>query len=138
MRSDVRETLYGDADSVVVPHPTADIFEGTYDLTPLSESNVGVRYLERALDTLLAAGIPVLAFMTPTNHAMLHAYIDAPQYRANVEYLAGVARSRGARVVDWDRAMPGRFFFDNAHLRASGQRRLAALLATTLGLKLSR
>jgi len=133
MRSDVRETLYGDADTVAVPHPTADLFEGTYDLSPLTPNNVGVRYLDATFRTLRAAHVPVVAFMTPTNHALLHEYIDAPQYRANVRYLVALARRDGARVYDWDDAFPGRLFFDNAHLTAEGQRRLAALLAHALG-----
>ena len=83
MRTDVREALFGDVDlahavSNLVQHltgasaradlahrPTADRFEGTYDLGPLDESNVSVHFLERAADLLRAERIPAIAILTP-------------------------------------------------------------------------
>jgi hypothetical protein len=128
MRADVRETLFPPADDAPARPVTAAAFEGTYDLSPLTERNVGVRYLERTLDVLRADGVPVVAFLTPTNHALLHEFIDGPPYRANGAYLQRLLERRGARVLDLDRAVPAGEFIDNDHLTAAGQRRLAALL----------
>lgn len=128
MRADIRETLYPTPDAVPVRHPTADMFEGEYDLSPLSDQNVGVRYLEKTADTLRAAHIPVLAFMTPTNHALLHDYIDGPEYRSNVRYLQQLLEQRGVRVLNFDRAFSRGDFYDYAHLKAAAQVRLAGML----------
>lgn len=128
MRSDIQEVLAPPPDIVASQHPTADMFEGEYDLSPLSEQNVGLRYLEKTAGDLREAHIPVLAFMTPTNHALLHDYIDGPEYQSNVRYLQKMLEQRGARVLNLDRAFPGDDFFDNAHLRPAAQVRLAHLL----------
>jgi len=132
MRSDIRETVFGD----VAPPPaqplTADLFEGTYDLAPLSGKNVGVVFLEKTAGALRSAGIPAVAFLTPTNHALLHDYIDNRQYDNNERFMKRLLESRGVRVVDLDRAVPTKEFLDNAHLTAAGQRRLASLLDAAL------
>ena len=132
MRADIRTTLYGDPDAVTVQHPTPDLYEGTYDLTPLTEKNVGVHFLEETVDYARAAGVPVIAFMTPTNHVLLHEFIDSPQYRKNGLFLRGLLEKRGARVLDLDTAFRADEFFDNAHLRPPAQRRLAAIIARAL------
>lgn len=128
MRTDLRETLYGDASAA--PAPT--VLEGLYDLSPLDERNVGVRFLERTLAALRTAHVPVLAFMTPVNHALVHDFIDVPEYRANRAYLRRLCERGGARVLDLDAAFPAGSFFDNDHLTAAGQRRLAGALANAL------
>jgi hypothetical protein len=127
MRADLRALLLGDVDALSKKKPTADQFLGTYDLTPLDEKNIGVGYLEKTVDLLKAQGIPVVAFMTPTNHELLHDYIDDPAYGANDRYLKRLLEKRGARVIDLDRAFPTVDFLDNAHLTPPGQERLAAI-----------
>jgi hypothetical protein len=131
MRSDVRETLYP-VDDPPAPRATGAAFEGTYDLSPLTATNVGVQYLQRTVAALRADGIPVVAFLTPTNHALLHDYIDSPPYGENTEYLRRLLERDGARVLDLDRAFPAREFIDNDHLTAAGQRHLAASLERLL------
>ncbi|HEX5274970.1 MAG TPA: hypothetical protein VFW34_06815 [Candidatus Rubrimentiphilum sp.] len=132
MRSDVDETLYPQADLIPAAHPRAAAFEGEYDLTPLEEHNTGVYFLEKAAAVFQKEHIPVIAFMTPTNHALLHDYVDGPEYRSNVLFLQRVLRNRGAEVLDLDRGFPAQEFFDNVHLTAAGQRRLAAILGSAL------
>jgi lysophospholipase L1-like esterase len=132
MRSDIREALYGSRDPDP-PIPTStDAYEGTYDLAPLHEDNVGVHFLEETADTLRVAHVPVIAFLTPTNHALVHDYIDNPQYGANRAYVIRLLEARGVRVLDLDAAFPVAAFLDNDHLTASGQRRLAQSLAHVL------
>ncbi len=128
MRTDIREAVYGDVDNAPLQRITPDMLEGTYDLSPLTEKNAGVRYLEQAVAALHAAGVPVLAYLTPTNHQLLHEYIDVPAYRANAAFLRAAVERRGARVLDFDRALPPNEFIDEAHLTPQGQRHLAALL----------
>jgi hypothetical protein len=139
MRSDVRETLFGDPTPPPLPHLSVEMYEGTYDLVPLNERNVGVEYFERAADVLRNAGIPVLAFLTPTNHALMHEDIDNRLYRSNGAYLKRLLERRGARVLDLDASFPTVDFIDNAHLTPAGQQRLAAILERALdGLRPSR
>ena len=128
MRSDLRETLYGDTS----PAPVLNVLDGLYDLSPLDGTNVGVRFLTRTLAALRAARIPVLAFLTPTNHRLMHEFIDVPEYRANLAYARRLCERGGARVLDLDAAFPAALFFDNDHLTAAGQQRLAAVLAGAL------
>ncbi len=132
MRADIRETVYPVPDVVPVWHPTASMFEGEYDLSPLSGANTGVRYLEKTADALRAARIPTLAFMTPTNHALLHDYIDGPEYRSNVTFLKRMLERHGVRVLDLDQAFSGSDFYDNAHLKPAAQVRLAKILGKVL------
>lgn len=132
MRSDVRETVFGDVPPPPAQPLTPDLFEGTYDLAPLTAKNVGVTFLAETADLLRGAHVPAVAFMTPTNHALLHDYIDNRQYDRNKAYLVRLLRSRGVRVVDLDRAVPAADFLDNAHLTVAGQQRLAALLQGAL------
>jgi hypothetical protein len=132
MRADLRETLAPPPDAVAPQHPTAAMFLGEYDLSPLTDANVGVRYLEKTADALRAARIPTVAFMTPTNHALLHDYIDGPEYRYNLIFLRHALERRGVSVVDLDRAFPAGDFYDYAHLKASAQTRLANILEKEL------
>lgn len=131
MRSDIRDLIAGDPPPPVQKQ-TADLYLGTYDLSPLSPSNVGVRYLDETLHVLRRAGVRVLAFTTPTNHPLLHEYIDVPEYRANDAYLIALLKRDGARVLDLDAAFPGREFLDETHLPVEGNRRLAQILARAL------
>ncbi|MBV8489897.1 MAG: hypothetical protein JO199_05140, partial [Candidatus Eremiobacteraeota bacterium] len=131
-RADLRAQLSGDVDPLPAKSPVADDFLGTYNLAPLDETNVGVQYLKKTVDLFHARGIPIVAFLTPTNHVLLHEFIDVPAYAANARYLAGILEKRGVRVIDLDRAIPAGEFFDNTHLTAQGQRRLAALLARNI------
>jgi lysophospholipase L1-like esterase len=150
MRSDVRERIFGSPDAarallgvtqswsgaaarVAAAHrPTPARFEGTYDLTPLDGQNLGVRYLDRFAALLRAHDIPAIAFFTPTNHALLHEFIDNDQYRANAATLAGVLRKHGVRVIDLDGAFAPSEFLDNDHLTPAGHRHLARVLAQAL------
>ena len=138
MRSDIRETVFGDVPPPPAQPLTPDLFEGTYDLAPLTPKNVGVTFLAKTADLLRTAGIPAVAFLTPTNHRLLHDYIDNKQYRANEAYLTALLSGRGLRVVDFDRAVPTAEFLDNAHLTIAGQRRLSTLLAGALSHTTSR
>jgi hypothetical protein len=129
MRADLRALINGDVDALPKQKGTADQFLGTYDLTPLDEKNIGVTYLEKTVELLNEQHIPVVAYLTPTNHALLHEYIDDPAYAANGDYLKRVLQKRGVRVVDLDRAFPTDEFIDNAHLTPAGQQRLAGVLS---------
>jgi hypothetical protein len=137
MRADIRETLFGDADAPP-PKPTPDLYEGTYDLTPLDEKNLGMLYLDKTVDLARSMGVPVIAFLTPTNHALLHDYIDSPEYGANIRFIGRELTRRGAHVIDLDRAFPTSDFLDNSHLTPAGQQRLAGILAGTLTASLGR
>jgi hypothetical protein len=132
MRADLRDLYFGGERDAPFVRPTPELYEGTYDLTPLGDANVGVHFLERTVDALHRARIPVLAFLTPTNHTLLHDYIDGRGYRANVLFVQRALARRGARVVNFDRAFPAALFIDNTHLTAAGQRRLAERLAPLL------
>ena len=132
MRADIREALRGNDDKSLNLRMTPGLFEGTYDLSPLTENNVGVHYLEQTVALLHRDGIRVVAFLTPTNHALLRKYIDNAHYTRNSDFLKRTLRQHGAIVMDFDRALPGVEFIDNAHLTSDGQRRLAALLAAAL------
>ncbi|MBD5606761.1 MAG: hypothetical protein IAI48_16960 [Candidatus Eremiobacteraeota bacterium] len=150
IRTDVRELFFGDIDAAHALHdvletatgakarndaahaPTPDKFEGTYDLAPLDDGNVSVRYLSRTIETLCAYHIRALAILTPTNHTLLHEYIDNPQYERNLAFVRTRLERGGVRVVNLDRAFGDRDFFDNDHLTAAANRRLAHDLATEL------
>jgi hypothetical protein len=129
MRADLRALVLGDVDALPKQRATADQFLGTYDLSPLDEKNVGVRYLEKTVELLNEEGIPVVAFLTPTNHTLLHEYIDDPAYAANGAYLKRILKERNVRTVDLDRAFSTGEFIDNAHLTQEGQVHLADTLS---------
>jgi lysophospholipase L1-like esterase len=148
LRYDLREALFGDVDAVhalqsVIESrtgalsreadahvPTADRFEGTYDLTPLAaeKDNVSVAFMREIGALTRARRLPAIAILTPTNHRLLHDYIDSPVYDQNLAYTRRLLESYGVRVLDLDRAIPSDEFIDNDHLTAAGNRRLANLL----------
>ncbi len=146
-RVDLREAFFGSDDASLAAkaavaaltgsaalqaaahRPTADKFLGTYDLAPLASKNVDAVYLRKLAALLASERIPTVAFLTPTNHRLLADYIDAPEYDAKLRALAAIPRARGIAVADFDRAIPAVDFFDNDHLTACGNERLAALLA---------
>ena len=155
LRSDIREVLYGDVDAVhalnrelqrvsgarsrqdAAHRPTAERFEGTYDLTPLSQfsDNVSLAFLRKTADLLAARHIRSFAILTPTNHALLHAYVDVPVYDENLHYAKSLMERRGITVLDYDRSIPQAQFVDNDHLTARGNRSFAALISGAIGLQ---
>lgn len=128
MRSDIRETLFPPADPPTAKM-TSDELLGTYDLTPLDTSNVGVRFLDDTVKVLRASGIPVIAFMTPTNHLLMHDYVDVPEYAANVAFIERLLAADGAVTRNMDHKFEASEFYDNDHLTSAGQKHLARLLA---------
>jgi hypothetical protein len=152
LRSDLREVMYGDVDAVhalnrglqsvsgtsarrnAAHRPTAERFEGTYDLTPLSSSpdNVSLTFLRKTADLLAERHIRAFAVLTPTNHALLRAYIDSPAYDENLRSVTTLLERRGITVLDYDRSIPSAQFFDNDHLTAEGNRSFAALMSRAI------
>jgi lysophospholipase L1-like esterase len=151
LRTDLREIIFGDVDAAhalearialadgtqqrtdAAHKPTVAAFEGTYDLSPLDDTNVSVHFLREIVEALRAAHIPAVAILTPTNHALLHTYIDTPQYGKNLAYVRRMLGAGGVRVVDLDGAFRAADFIDNDHLTAAGNERFASLLASALG-----
>jgi len=149
MRADVRELLFGAPDAATAVQgalgqasgrnarteaahrPTAERFLGTYDLAPLAADNVEVVFLRKTAALLAAANVPAVAILTPANHALLHDYIDVPDYAAQLRSIRAALGPR-VRVLDYDRAFSAREFIDNDHLTAAGNRRLAEMLYPVL------
>jgi len=149
LRADLRELLFGHVDAVTALQdaienasgknartdaahiPTADRFEGTYDLSPLTQDNIEVIFLHKTIALLHAWGVPAIAILTPTNHTLLHDYIDVPEYQDQLAYLTHILRP-SVRVLDYDRTFPAQQFLDNDHLTAAGNRRFAQMLAPYL------
>jgi hypothetical protein len=127
MRADIRETVFEQLDPPPSKPLTAADFEGTYDLEALDGDNTAVYFLTRTVDELRAQHIAIAAFLTPTNHGLIPATVDAPEYRANARYLTRLLEGRGVRVLDFDAAIPSADFIDNDHLTAAGQEKLASL-----------
>jgi hypothetical protein len=150
LRSDLREALFGDVDAVhalddaiqaasgakarndAAHKPTPDRFEGTYDLSPLDPHNVSLIFLKKTLALLRTNHIPAIALLTPTNHTLLHEFIDVPEYARNLSATRKLLESGGVKVVDLDHAFAAAEFIDNDHLTAAGNQRLAGLLGPVL------
>ncbi len=108
--------------------PTPDAFVATYDLEPPAPDNVEVISLRALRDELVRDGTPTVAFLTPTNHALLHDTLDDPAYAQNLRRIASIMRGPRIRVVDLDRLDVGNHFIDNDHLDARGSHILAQRL----------
>jgi HAMP domain-containing protein len=134
MRADIRATIFGSSDPPV-HRPAPDELVGSYDLTPLDGRNVGVHFLDKTVDLLHAQGFRIVAFLTPTNHELLHDYIDNDAYRENTHFLITDLERRGAHVTDLDDTLPASQFFDFDHLTPEGQRSLARDLTEMLAQK---
>jgi lysophospholipase L1-like esterase len=147
MRADVRYALFGDVDAAhaleawierrsgaaaraaAAHRPTPDRFEGTYDLSPIDASNVSMAFLRDTIALVRADHLKAFAILTPTNHTLLHEYIDVPEYRKNLATVRRALEAGGIGVIDYDRSFRAAEFIDNDHLTASGNERLARLLA---------
>jgi hypothetical protein len=127
-RVDIHIAVYGDT---IAPF-SADLIRRLYDLPPLDERNLSVRYLEKTLDLLHGAGTPVVAFLAPINHAAIDAQIDPVTYRRNTAFLVRMLASHGAQVVNLDSAFPKDAFLDEQHLTPQAHVRLASILGEAL------
>jgi lysophospholipase L1-like esterase len=150
MRSDIRERIFGAADAATAVDdrihvlsgeaqraarahiPTGDRFLGTYDLTPLDGENVEVFFLRRLCELVKTAHLHAVAILTPTNHVLLHEYIDTPDYDAQLAYVTKMMDAAGLTVLDDDRRFGTEDFLDNDHLTARGNALWAAQLARAL------
>ena len=146
-RSDIKQAMFGEDDMArwlaarvealtgtnarrtAAHRPTPNRFIGTYDLTPLGPGNVAFQYFEKTGRLLKTNHVRAIAFFTPTNHKLLHEFIDTPEYDDNVTALQRLASRYGIATLNLDRAVPSREFIDNDHLTVQGNRRLAQLLA---------
>jgi len=152
MRADIREMLFGSADAASavaeVTHrlsgesarsaashvPTPARFLGTYDLTALNDANVEVQFLRALAARLRREHIPAYAVLTPTNHGLLHDYIDVPAYAAQLSYVTRILHANGISVLNYDRTFAPDEFLDNDHLTVAGNVHLATLLRRDLPL----
>ena len=124
------ERRSGAAANIAAAHrPTPDRFEGTYDLSPIDASNVSMTFLGDTIALVRAEHVRAFAILTPTNHTLLHEYIDTPEYDRNLASVHRALAAGGVSVLDYDRRFGAPEFIDNDHLTAPGNRRLAALLA---------
>jgi hypothetical protein len=131
---DVVESLSGTAAARAAAHrPRPEDFEGTYDLTPLDATNSSFEALRQIGTFIEAQHLSAVAILTPTNHALLHDYIDSPAYQANLDATRRCLRSHGIRVLDLDAAFPQQDFIDNDHLTVAGNARLARILEREIG-----
>ncbi len=146
MREDLRQALFkapdaahaianiverssGAATEVAADHrPTPERFEGTYDLSALDEHNVSLFFLQRIAQVVASERLPTYAILTPSNHRLLHEYIDVPEYRDQLGTVRRVLARRRIRVLDYDSAIASRDFIDNDHLTVRGNIELAKLL----------
>lgn len=149
-RSDIKQAIFGQDDMArwltarvqdltgtnarraAAHKPTPDRFIGTYDLTPLGPGNVALVYFEKAARLLRAHHVRALVFFTPTNHKLLHDFIDTPEYGDNLNAVKRLAARYGISVQNFDHVIPSNEFIDNDHLTVAGNRRLAHLLASQL------
>ena len=150
IRTDLRELIFGDIDAAHALHdvlerasgaaaridaahaPTPDKFEGTYDLSPIDDANTSMHFLDLTIATLRAARVPALAILTPTNHTLLHDYIDNREYARNLALVRRRLERGDVRVVDLDHAFSAGDFIDNDHLTAAANVRFAHAIATML------
>lgn len=146
LRTDIRQGLFGHDDmagalvalvqratgtqaAIDAAHqPTPDRFLGTYDLSPIGADNVGMIYYRRLISTLCSRHIAALIFLTPTNHRLLHDYIDSPEYDENLKRLTTVTHCATLHIANFDRAIPPKYFIDNDHLTPGGQQVLSRLI----------
>lgn len=149
-RVDLRQALFGHDDAATAlrdgiqnltgsarlqyeaHRPTADRFLGTYDLGVLDSSNVDFFYLKKLTALLRRQNIPAIAVLTPTNHRLLHDYIDAPEYDAKLRQMAGAVSREHIKVLNLDRAIPASEFIDNDHLTPQGNKRFESLLESAV------
>jgi len=145
-RTDLREAFFGTDDMATLltrfastlsgstsretreEAPTAERFLGTYDLTPLNASNLSYQRLIALASLLEREHIAAIAIATPTNHALLHDYIDNRVYAENIATATRMLLDRGVTTLDLDSAIPADQFIDNDHLTSKGSTHLAALL----------
>lgn len=151
-RSDIHAFFFGDADFANAlrarefavsgegareakdHQATADRFMGTYDLAPISDSNVEMIFLRKTVALLERNHIRSVGILTPTNHSLLHEYIDVPEYQAQLNAVSRVLRTANVKVLDYDHAFSAAEFIDNDHLTVAGNRRLAGLLRRDIAL----
>jgi len=150
LRADIREKIFGTTDlanalkaivnrlsgeeaQVEAAHrPTSERFLGTYDLTPLSRRNLQYSYLLKLAVLLEEQHIRSYAILTPTNHGLLHDYIDVPDYEVNLRTVSTLLQRHGIRVLNYDARFSPEEFIDNDHLTVKGNIHLASLLGADL------
>lgn len=149
-RVDIHQALFGDADAATALQTHVNTFlqvstltlkpaqepsvpyAEMYDLTPLSSENVSFAYTQHFLEMLAANHIPAIAILPPTNHALLHNYIDVPAYSANLRRLEHLCHLYGATVLNLDHRIPQKEFIDNTHLTKKGNGAVAQAVAPAI------
>lgn len=110
---------------------TAEQFRPNYDIVPFGSKEAVNEALSRHLAAWLrASDVPSFVFLTPQNHGLLGALLDNPGYHAATAAIAGTFA--GVPFRSYDGLVADPLFTDLDHLTASGNRRLAELLAEDL------
>jgi len=98
MRADIRETLYGDVQPAPLPHLTVTCSKGRTILRRSGgRMSAFTSWRKRRSDA--GRRIELVAFMTPTNHALMHEYIDNRHIGAMSSTSSGY--SRRAAHTSW-------------------------------------
>jgi lysophospholipase L1-like esterase len=112
---------------------SAEQFKSNYDIVPFPSKDAVNEALSRHLAAWLrASDVPAFVFLTPQNHGLLGALADNPGYHATNAVIAGIFQDRGVPFRSYDGLVADPLFTDLDHLTASGNRRLAELLAEDL------
>ncbi|PZR59015.1 MAG: hypothetical protein DLM50_01930 [Candidatus Meridianibacter frigidus] len=141
LRVDMHQALFGDVDASTAlwgrintsrASGGAPAYAQMYDLTPLGRQNVAYAYTEHSFAMLGAQHIPMLGFLTPTNHALVHTFVDVRAYDENLQRLQQLGHRYGVRILNFDRLLAQKNFIDNTHLTTAGNRRLAKALSPAI------
>jgi len=100
-----------------------------YSTAPIDpEKNGAYLFTREILDDIEDKGVPAVIFMAGQNHKLLSPLIDNESYRANRQKLNLIFEGRDFGYIDFDNAIEDRYFADNVHLTAEGNKMLAARL----------
>src|SRR5579871_387976 len=114
----------------------AQDFHSEYRFTSQPDNFNGLHYRE-VMETLQRVGTPALTYLTPQNPCITSVCMPADLYEAGRHVLSSFFQGYGIPHYDFSELVPDRFFVDNDHMMAEGNRRLACALADEIAPRLN-